>query len=92
MTTNLTAIPKVVRDIFLQGVYNETFSIMHNGGPECAEESTLEFKAWLNLRLVPWYIAGVYIFYRFVKTTDTRKTIKVYPSLVEKIMGLVCFY
>lgn len=91
MATNLTGITKDVRDIFLKGVYNETFEVLYNGGPECAKESSLEFKFWLTLRLVPWYLIGAFVFYKFMKSADERKSISPVPSILERLMGLVCF-
>jgi hypothetical protein len=45
-----------IRNIFLQGVYNDTYEELTDGGPRCASESTFGFKMMLNFILV-------YIFY-----------------------------
>jgi hypothetical protein len=91
MTDNLTGISKEIRDVLLKGVYNDTFAIMYNGGPEWAKESTLGFKYMLSLRLIPWYIAGAYMFYRFLKTADARNSIRPHPSMLERLMGIIWF-
>lgn len=91
MSTDSVSLQQQIRDVFLKNVYNETHAIMYNGGPECAKASTFEFKTSMSLRLIPWYIAGMYVFYKFVKTTDERKSIKPHPNLLEKLMGITCF-
>ena len=45
-----------VRDLFLQGVYNETYQELTDGGPLCAQESTFGFKYILNLILLPYHL------------------------------------
>ena len=41
-----------IRDAFLQGVYNDTYEFLTDGGPKCASESTLGFKYVLNILIV----------------------------------------
>lgn len=92
MTTDLTGFQKDVRDVFLKGVYNETFAYMFNGGPECAKESTLEFKFTTSLTLLPWYCFGAYWFYKFITSADHRKSITPHPNLLEKLTGYICYF
>lgn len=41
-----------LRNEFLEGVYNDTYETLFNGGPKCYSESPLGFKMALNLILV----------------------------------------
>lgn len=45
----------VIRKTFLQGVYNDTYETLTDGGPICAGESTIGFKMVLNYILVSIY-------------------------------------
>ena len=44
------------RDLFLAGVYNETYEVRTDGGPKCSEESTLGFKFTLCMIQLPLHI------------------------------------
>lgn len=37
-----------IRDLFLGGVYNDTYEVASDGGPKCATESTFGFKYGLS--------------------------------------------
>ena len=91
MTTNLTGVQREIRDMFLQGVYNDTFEVDYNGGPKCASESTFTFKCWMIARLIPWYIFGSYMLIKFIKGHSKRKARYIDPSIMERIMGIICF-
>jgi hypothetical protein len=88
---NYTWVPRDFRDIFLAGVYNNTYEVLYNGGPSCASESTFIFKLMMTLRLIPWYIIGAYFLFSFIKTANKRVTNKVEPSLFERLTGIICF-
>lgn len=47
-----TTLPGLIRDKFLQGVYNESYETLFNGGPSCYNESLLGFKIILSTILV----------------------------------------
>lgn len=92
MESELTGISKTIRDMFLKNVYHgNTDDYLFNGGPEWAKESTFEFKIRMTMRLIPWYIFGAYLLYKFVKTMDQRKCKNVVPRWYEYLLGIACF-
>ncbi|CDW75414.1 UNKNOWN [Stylonychia lemnae] len=83
----------------LQGVYNETFETIYNGGPQCASESTLGFKIALIMILFPYHMynfyKGIYVMRRIC---DQRRQIiqhngrGLQPNFLEIMLGLLCFF
>jgi hypothetical protein len=49
---DISSLFRPIRDAFIQGVYTETFRDRDNGGPECAEYMSVEFRITVNIILV----------------------------------------
>ena len=64
---------------------------LFNGGPEWAAESTLGFKIQMSLRLIPWYLVGVYLLYCFINTMHQRKWVNTKPKWYEYMVGVLWF-
>ena len=87
-----------IRDLFLGGVYNDTYQALTDGGPNCAAESTLGFKYGLSQILL---ILQIFIIYQGVKHISKHHDAKVNyliksgrglnPSFVEYLQGILCF-
>ncbi len=56
----------VLRDLFLGGVYNDTYEVWTDGGPNCAMQSTLGFKYTLSLMHLPFELCVIYFGARFI--------------------------
>jgi hypothetical protein len=87
-----------IRDLFLGGVYNVCYEIWIDGGPYCASESTFGFKYFMGLLHLPMHLILLYFCLKYVATHHELKKnylLKsgrgLYPSLIEKMQGLLCF-
>jgi hypothetical protein len=87
-----------LRDLFLRGVYNETYEKLTDGGPKCSSESTFGFKYALNqILLVPELFIVYYGVSHIARHYESKRThlIKngrgLNPSFIEYLQGLICF-
>lgn len=58
-----------MRELFLAGVYNETYEVRTDGGPICASETTLGFKYASNMILAPIHITMLIIGAKYLART-----------------------
>ena len=87
-----------IRDLFLGGVYNESYQAMTDGGPTCAEESTLAFKYGITqLLLIPELLIIYHGVKHISKHHDAKKNYLIKsgrglaPSYIEYLQAFICF-
>jgi hypothetical protein len=87
-----------LRDLFIKGVYNETYEVPTDGGPKCAAETTLGFKYMSGLLVLPFQLVIVLIGISYIarhhekKKQLLEKTKRgLNPSILEYMQGILCF-
>lgn len=86
------------RDLFLGGVYNDTYEVRTDGGPKCSQESTLGLKYLLSMIQIPVHIIILYYGTAYLaRNFQDKKNYLIKtgrglnPSILEVLQGILCF-